>query len=779
MVELAAHLAAAGWRSHVAVLESPGAAELMARAAELGIPGVTIPTGPGVVGAAMGTLRDLVKEHRIDLVHSHGYKSDIYQLAAALPGRVARMSTCHSWYSDSTRLRAYEAADKAALRLFDHVAAVSPQVRQEVLKSGVPPKRTSLVENGLNLLSRPEDLPPEILREDLGVQLGQLMLLRVGRLDRAKGNDLLLQAAAEVLRQKMARLVLVGEGPEEPALREQARRLGIQDSVVFAGYRQDITALVKAADLMVICSHQEGLPMVLLEAMAAKLPVVSTSVGAVGQLIQNGQTGWLVPPGEATTLASALEEAIGSRHLRQSHALKAHAIYQEHHSREAMGRRYVAIYERILLARQRRRTLRNFPLLAHTVDHHLPRFLSQPFAHEEGTPLPRLTRARPPKVILLLDELHQWRGTETHLFRLLQHLNRDAMEPVVMVLGKDGLASAFSGLGLAFHSLGISRVLAPTGAVGLKKLTDRLRHEEARLVVAYHTGADLLAPLAGATLGIPVISCRRDMGFTKKVVHVNIQRRLNILLQGMISVSHAVAKEVERTEGFPRNLNRVIWNGEDLERFSPGKSRMRSSLGLTSKQLVLTCVGGLSPIKDHKTLLAAFERVALRFPEARLVLAGDGTEHAALERQAASMARKVLFLGQRSDIPELLRGSDIYVQTSRSEGFSNAILQAMAVGLPVVATRAGGNAELITERSGLLADVGDVQAVAQGMEALLSDQGKRRSMGRAGRAWAEDYGSIHVMTTEYEDAFARAMAGSLLRPDAAELAERAEAVQKA
>ena len=180
VLELAAHLQTQGWRSHLAVLESPGARAVLDQAEALSLHGILIPRARGVTGSTLGLLRDLVQQHRIDVVHSHGYKSDIYQLAAALPGRVARMSTCHSWYSDSSKLKAYETANKVALRLFDHVAVVSPQILQEVRQAGVPTNQSSLVVNGLDLLPSPRGLIGEDLRRELGILDGEFMLLRVG-----------------------------------------------------------------------------------------------------------------------------------------------------------------------------------------------------------------------------------------------------------------------------------------------------------------------------------------------------------------------------------------------------------------------------------------------------------------------------------------------------------------------------------------------------------------------------------------------------------------------
>ena len=184
-------------------------------------------------------------------------------------------------------------------------------------------------------------------------------------------------------------------------------------------------------------------------------------------------------------------------------------------------------------------------------------------------------------VVLLVDDLSEWTGTEVHLFRLLQQLDPARVRPVVAVVGRHDLADDFRARGIQVEPLQIYRTLAPSGLVGLGKIAALLRREHASLLVTYHTAADLLGPSAGRLAGVPVLSCRRDEGFTKKPIHVRLQRPLNRLLRGMISVSHKVVRAVQESEGYPPHRVQVIWNGEDLEKFAPGPSPVREELGLS------------------------------------------------------------------------------------------------------------------------------------------------------------------------------------------------------
>jgi glycosyltransferase involved in cell wall biosynthesis len=365
----------------------------------------------------------------------------------------------------------------------------------------------------------------------------------------------------------------------------------------------------------------------------------------------------------------------------------------------------------------------------------------------------------PSVVLFLIDDLEVWGGSEQQLLRLTTRLDRRLFTPEVVVLGRSGLRRAFQDAGVVTASLPVRRILGWSGLLGVARLRALLRRRGARLLVTYHTAADILGGAVAAVGGPPVLSCRRDAGFTKRPRHVAVQRRLNRFLAGMISVSAAVARAVLDAEGFPLERIRVIWNGEDLQEFRPGSSPLRRALGLPEGGLVLCCVASLSPVKDQATLLAAFARLRERHPEACLLLVGEGPERARLEAAAAPLGWSVRFLGHRADVADLLRACDVYVQTSTTEGFSNALVQAMATALPVVATRVGGNVELL-DGCGALVAPGDPEAAAEALLALAADRDRRRALGLRGRRRVEERCSVEGMVSAYAAAFEQALAGT-------------------
>ena len=208
---------------------------------------------------------------------------------SAVPPRPL-VSTCHTWYDNDLAVRLYGALDRLVLRRFAAVAAVSEEVRRRLLDAGVPPTRIHLIRNGIDLTPFTAARPPHPPGSPLTVGL-------VGRLAPEKGVDLFLQAAAQVHAQlPNTRFLVVGDGPDRPDLEALIRQLGLQDTATLLGRRDDMPAFYASLDLLVSASRQEGLPIALLEGMAAALPLVATAVGAVPTLIQHDRNGLLVPP---------------------------------------------------------------------------------------------------------------------------------------------------------------------------------------------------------------------------------------------------------------------------------------------------------------------------------------------------------------------------------------------------------------------------------------------------------------------------------------------------
>jgi sugar transferase (PEP-CTERM/EpsH1 system associated) len=198
-----------------------------------------------------------------------------------------------------------------------------------------------------------------------------------------------------------------------------------------------------------------------------------------------------------------------------------------------------------------------------------------------------------------------------------------------------------------------------------------------------------------------------------------------------------------------------IYNGVDIGFYSPNGSgaKTRVELDISPGAFVLGTVGRLDPIKDYPTLLRAFEHVKRRASHAVLLIVGDGPER---NRLKALAGNGVFFLGERTDVPQLLRTFNVFVLPSRNEGISNTILEAMATSLPVIATRVGGNPELVEEGStGFLVPPGDFESMASTILCYFYDKDLKSMHGRAARDRAVKQFSVEKMVRSYEEVYRR------------------------
>jgi len=295
------------------------------------------------------------------------------------------------------------------------------------------------------------------------------------------------------------------------------------------------------------------------------------------------------------------------------------------------------------------------------------------------------------------------------------------------------------------------------------RLAALLRTERVDIVHS-HNWSTLLYSVAAARLaGVPVV-VHGEHGKNDTLVNrprLVASRILALGLARACAVSRDLADELVRDWRIPRE--RVAWipNGVDLDLFekTAALDDLRRELGLSATNRVVINTGGFRPVKDHPTLLRAFARVHRSDPEARLVLVGSGgtaDPRGGLDRMAAELgiADAVRFPGVRRDIPGLLELSDVYVNSSRYEGMSNTILEAMAAARPVVATAVGGTPDLVEDGvNGFLVPAGDDQPMASRVVQLLGDASLRKRMGAGGRAKIEANHSMTGMVRAYSDLY--------------------------
>lgn len=348
LLALARTLPGLGCRSVVGVFRDARAhhGELEERAARLGLPVETVPCAGRWDWKTVSRIRDVVKARGVDVLHTHGYKADIYGYASAWPNRVALVATCHNWPSRLPSMRAYAAIDRLALRHFDRVATASGPVAEILSRCRVPARKLKTIPNGVAMEPFRESAPA--LREELGAGAERLVGF-VGRLVPGKGGALLLSAAQAVLAVfPNAKFVFAGEGPARAEWEALALKLGIASKVIFAGARDDMPAVYASFDIVVLPSFQEAMPMCLLEALAAARPVVATAVGAVPAVIVPGVTGLLCEPGDVNALSTAILRLLRDPELGRTLGRHGRAHVARHFDAGVVAQSYIDLYQEAL-----------------------------------------------------------------------------------------------------------------------------------------------------------------------------------------------------------------------------------------------------------------------------------------------------------------------------------------------------------------------------------------------------------------------------------------------
>lgn len=295
---------------------------------------------------AIARIKALLEQYDVDVIHTHGIKSDLYALLASGKRGVRLVGTCHSWTMDSLKHRGISLMDRLLLTRFDGVAIVTESLRPRLLRLGVKDERVHTIDNGIDCT------PFSSLNTDThqSTQGDRLVVGAVARLARVKGLRYLLDAAALLIPDfPSARFVIVGEGPDLTLLRDHAAGLGIGASVHFMGSSSNLPDIYAGFDIFVLPSLSEGMPMALMEAMASGRAVVASAVGSVPNMIVNNRNGILVQPADSASLASRLKELLSNSSARATLGQAARETAIMRFSAAAMARAYLSLYESVMV----------------------------------------------------------------------------------------------------------------------------------------------------------------------------------------------------------------------------------------------------------------------------------------------------------------------------------------------------------------------------------------------------------------------------------------------
>jgi len=387
-------------------------------------------------------------------------------------------------------------------------------------------------------------------------------------------------------------------------------------------------------------------------------------------------------------------------------------------------------------------------------------------------------------------------GLEKVIIDLLKGTDRSRFRPIVCCISSENaLADEAEHLGvpvILLNHIQQGRFLRKT--VIVFRLAQLMEKEKIRIVHTHNPLPHLYGSLAARLVGIPVVvhtKHGRNYPANKKRVFLN--RLLSYLTDEIVTVSKDAYDVSVNIENVKKRKVSTIINGIDVEKYAqsnngmvikkktrkrgthprplpggeektrPGNEKAKESPFPSAfrKVEVIGHVARLSPEKDQCTLLKAFAIVAKRRENVTLVIAGDGQMRQELQQEAIQLgvADKVSFLGFRGDIPELLQTFDLFVLTSIKEGTSLTILEAMAAGLPVVATDVGGNPEIVEHgHTGYIVPPKHPERLADAIIEVLSDRERATTMGANGRIIAQQKYSLENMCRAYEDIYWKLLA---------------------
>lgn len=540
-------------------------------------------------------------------------------------------------------------------------------------------------------------------------------VLFLGEIGDRKGTFALLDAWTDVVAAVApgsVHLTVAGDREVDRA-RAAIDRLGLSSIVELRPWQSpdEVDSLLRASHVLVLPSQSEGQPMAILEAMAHGLCVVASDVGGIPDLIDDGVSGVLVPPGDTAALAAALRGVVTDHERRGRLAARGLDRARSEFDVEVVWKRIEALYEEVIAARQQRgRTRVPGPL----------------------------------RTMFVVPDLRVG-GAERHVATLLPALDPTRFAPSVLCIGEPGaLFAPLAATGVPARAMGLRKRQAPAALLALIREMRRTRPD---IVVTRGYNAEALGRLAAAIARVPVAAiwvhnCGdiESRGRLRRVV----DRMLEPVTSAYLGVAHGQVPYLTDDLGYPASKIHVVHNGVDPARFTTERSRstpFAREFGIGPGEPVLGVLAVLRPEKDHATLLRAATLVARQVPDLRVLVVGDGPMRANLQRLATELGivDRTIFTGARTDVRDVLAALNVFALASHTvECFPIALLEAMASGLPAVCTAVGGVPEMIEDGvTGVVVAPRDPHALADAITALLNDPERARRMGCSARARLE------------------------------------------
>lgn len=661
--------------------------------------------------------------------------------------RAERASTTHERLRRRLSGRARRWIERVVIRRCQHVIVLSEFMKQQVIAThGITPKSITVVPGAADPVTFYPPHDRNEIRRELKLPESRTIVFTVRNLVPRMGLEHLLDAMTMLGEEKENLLLLIGgEGQLRSRLEEHILSKGLHDAVTLLGFvpEDQLAKYYQASDLVVMPTLQlEGFGLVTVEALACGTPVMGTPVGAIPEVLSMVDPIFVTDGTDGAALAKTLRLVLkrfrGQPGERERFSKKG---------REIVERRYNWV--------------------AHTAD------LDRLFVTlSETRPAVRHQSIRAKKVIHVITRLDHGGSAENTMLTALGH-DRAQFEPLV-VAGYPGRWDAQGGQAATEENCrrldkadvrwtllpSLTREVNPIkDAQALWELICLFRQEQPMLVHTHTSKAGVLGRVAAWVARVPVIVHTPHghvfyghFGSFRSWLFLQIERGLSALTDRLIALT-----EAERQDHLDREVGKadrfaVVPSGIDRERFGRARAQGKQLpdwFGCPPGSQVVGSVGWLTDIKGHRYLIEAVSMLKKDFPSLHLVIVGSGDQLDALLQQAklTGLDDAVHFLGHRDDIEVCLAGMDLFVLPSLNEGMGRALVEAMAAGLPVIASRVGGIPAVIShEHTGLLVPPGDAGALADAIRRVLDRPDWAKQLGlTAGRSVDSRYGSFSMV----------------------------------
>ena len=365
------------------------------------------------------------------------------------------------------------------------------------------------------------------------------------------------------------------------------------------------------------------------------------------------------------------------------------------------------------------------------------------------------------RIIYLIDYFRGIGGTERHLSHLVLNLPTDLFDCKIVAfdLGPNILNDKMRSRGIPVLHVPVGREYTPNALLRARDLSRIIKASGVDIIQTYHQKSDSFGALIAKFSGVKhIVSSKRDMGENRKPWHIAVNKALGNLFEKVIVAADAVGQTIALREGLPASRIVRIYNGVDPLQFSPPTDSQRDAertrLGFGAEDFVVGMVANFRPEKNHHVFFEGAARALSKIPSLKILAIGDGPllEHFRMLYANEPIGAKIVFAGATPDVRGHLRAMDVgCLIPGKNEGFSNSIIEKMAVGLPLIVSDVGGNSEAVIDReNGLVIEPNDLEAFVKALLDIYSSKAGRLQMGMKSREFVLEKFTLEKMCKEHE-----------------------------